>query len=117
MTPSSVSLKVLAPARHAYPPPATAPTELKGKAKSAARGNKGNWNSWLAEDDAELRALVAQHGKNSWVKVGRELSRPRSGYAVMSRWYEHVTKALAAEKELAEGGLIHLGAPFSRLQW
>ena len=80
------------------------------------RGNKGNWSPWTTDDDSELRVLVAEHGKNNWVQVGRELTRPRSGYAASSRWYEHITKS-AVENE-HEIGLIHLGEssfPFFRV--
>ncbi|KAL8278559.1 hypothetical protein RQP46_009051 [Phenoliferia psychrophenolica] len=91
------------------------PTRLKGKVRAAVRGNKGNWTAWTTEDDAELRVLIAQYGKNNWVQVGRELTRPRSGYAVSSRWYEHITKGVvpspsSGDKD-AEVGLIHLDLP------
>ncbi|KAM0754326.1 hypothetical protein T439DRAFT_323179 [Meredithblackwellia eburnea MCA 4105] len=45
---------------------------------------------WTAQDDEELRAGVNRHGKNKWELVGAEMSRPRSGQALVSRWYDHL---------------------------
>ncbi|KAK4699830.1 hypothetical protein P7C70_g6423, partial [Phenoliferia sp. Uapishka_3] len=83
----------------------------KPNAPSKDKSSKANWKTWNDADDAELRALVGEYGKNSWVRVGRELSRPRSGYASSARWYEHIVKGEKSGEAAESGDLIHLGLP------
>lgn len=72
----------------------TAPTTVATPiiTKPIKQKPRNNSKAWTPADDAELRANVARLGRNSWAKVGAEMTRPRSEYAASSRWYEYVLK-------------------------